>query len=279
MSARIFFKDESEIMPSHTGDDVVNHFINVRTPVKFLYHFAHNFLINNSEFLTKLNKEFRLVFENWANKKIGWKKMSLIILPCDSYLHLYKDVKTGHLIYNLYCCVGPVMGIVEWYINLPNFEIDMYNTSKLKEEINVKWIPDRIYSQRVMDEIPKYEEKISKLKFNTKPKFPVFSWLDSMPHEGKFAITLLNTEDTDKVSTSLEKTRSDWNKQTDKARETGDESLERGYCHDIAFDGLDGKVGYWYVDAGSAHDGIHEFLLQGLSESGIKIKHVEIQGL
>ncbi|MFZ1558997.1 MAG: hypothetical protein WAT37_03680, partial [Saprospiraceae bacterium] len=82
-----------------------------------------------------------------------------------------------------------------------------------------------------------------------------------------------------KVSTSLEKTRSDWNKQTDKARETGDESLERGYCHDIAFDGLDDKVGYWYVDAGSAHDGIHEFLLQGLSESGIKIKHVEIQGL
>ena len=48
MSARIFFKDESEIMPSHTGDDVVNHFINVRTPVKFLCHFAHNFLINLS---------------------------------------------------------------------------------------------------------------------------------------------------------------------------------------------------------------------------------------
>lgn len=80
-----------------------------------------------------------------------------------------------------------------------------------------------------------------------------------MPHEGKFAITLWNTEDTEKVSTSLEKARSDWNKQTDKARETGDESLERGYCHDIAFDGLDGKVGYWYVDTGSAHDGIHEF--------------------
>ncbi len=54
MSARIFFKDESEIMPSHTGDDVVNHFINVRTPVKFLCHFAHNFLINNSASLGKI---------------------------------------------------------------------------------------------------------------------------------------------------------------------------------------------------------------------------------
>ncbi|MBK7807381.1 MAG: hypothetical protein IPJ51_13895 [Saprospiraceae bacterium] len=109
--------------------------------------------------------------------------------------------------------------------------------------------------------------------------FKVMTNLSSMPINGIFAVSLLNKGDIRKVSSVLEKARVSWNTQSEKAREKGQEFYERGICDSIVFKKLEDKLAYWYIDAGSAHEGIHEFLLQGLSESGIKIKHVEIQGM
>jgi hypothetical protein len=149
-------------------------------------------------------------------------------------------------------------------------------------DIHFEWIPDEDNELEIMAQFPSIHDKEDRLtmkKIKIKTKFPVYSYLDSMPYEGKFAMTLFNISDIEKISDTLENARGKWNTQTDKARETGDKSLERGYCHTVSYDGLDEKIAYWFIDAGSAHDGIHEFLLKELSDSGIKIKSVEILGI
>ncbi|MBK8349751.1 MAG: hypothetical protein IPL08_19910 [Saprospiraceae bacterium] len=70
-----------------------------------------------------------------------------------------------------------------------------------------------------------------------------------------------------------------WNNNSDQALILKLDKLNQGFIHNIELEKIKDKDAYFYVDAGSAHDGIHEFLLKGLSDSGIKIKHVEIQAL
>ncbi|MBK7807380.1 MAG: hypothetical protein IPJ51_13890 [Saprospiraceae bacterium] len=258
-------------------------FLKLHKNLKWLKNFGISYSAHIS-FLNKLNENLKPQIEIKLNKKLDWNIIYLDFDPSDSFLFLYTKEIENSKYYSIDCSISNGIGInyygrIIWMNAITKDEFD-FRTDVTDVPIAFMWIPGEDSEEDGLS-LPSYTENqnISKVKLKNKIKFPVETYLLSMPHEGKFAITLWNTEDTEKVSTSLDKARSDWNKQTDKSRETGDESLERGYCHDIAFDGLDGKVGYWYVDAGSAHDGIHEFLLKGLSESGVKIKHVEIQGL
>jgi hypothetical protein len=264
--------------------DYINKINRLPKHLNWLKCFAMEYSFSVS-FLEKMNTQVRTSVENQIGKKLNWNEIWLFLIPYESGLYLCQNESGVEKYYSLVCCIRyeklfiNYCGKIIWANAITKSEFD-FSSDVTDVPIAFMWIPNE-GSEDDGVSLPCFTEKPKNIKFKLKTnfKFKVSVDSDSMPHEGKFAITLWNTEDTEKVSTSLEKARSDWNKQTDNARETGYESLERGYCHDIAFDGLDGKVGYWYVDAGSAHDGIHEFLLKGLSESGIKIKHVEIQGL
>ena len=100
-----------------------------------------------------------------------------------------------------------------------------------------------------------------------------------MPINGIFAISLFRKEDEIKISSALEKARVQWNFQSEQARKKRQPIFDRGICKSIMFKKVEDSIAYNYLDAGSAHDGIHEYLLRQLSDSDIKIKSVEIQML
>ena len=238
----------------------------------------------SASFLEKMNAQIRISVENRLAKQLDWNKLLLFSDPSESLLYLCKRVEDDIKYYSLVCSISNEMGInydgqIIWTNALTKEEFD-FEADVTDIPIAFMWIPDPDSEEDGL-RLPSFVEKSEKgkLKLKSKLKFTVSIDSESMPHEGKFAITLWNSEDVDNVSRVLEQAREGWNNQTDKARETGDESMERGYCHNIGYDGISDKVAYWYVDAGSAHDRIHEFLLKGLSDSGIKIKHVEILGL
>ena len=100
-----------------------------------------------------------------------------------------------------------------------------------------------------------------------------------MPINGIFAVSLFRKEDVIKISTALEKARVQWNFQSEQARKKRQPIFDRGICKSIMFKKVEDNIAYYYLDAGSAHDGIHEYLLRQLSDSDIKIKSIEIQML
>lgn len=283
MQNLILVKDVLKLVHPVLEKDRTAYYQKYRCPVRWLEPFTQCYFITNFEFIRKLDEAFRPIFEVYVGKKLDWQNIEICIVPYDSDFNMFRDPKNNNYIYVLTCNIGNRnMGIVNgdiiWYINIPEMEVDFFS-NEFKHDINVIWVPEKKYAQETLNLFPNHIEKISKLKFKLKLKFPVFSWLDSMPHEGKFAITMEDINDKENVSEILGYGLGKWNTQTDQARETGDATLERGYCHTITFDGVEDNIAYWYIDAGSAHDGIHEFLLKGLSDSGIKIKSVEIQML
>ena len=271
----VLYKSSTEIYENFESEDFTNHFCNVKVPIKLFNYFAHYTLLLNFNFLKILNREFRIVIETWAKKKLNWNNINILLEP-EGYCIL-RNTETNFLYYTSEITLNEVVGILFWYVPKPYFEIDLLHATKFDEELKVIWIA--YYGDKSIGKLPEYVEKISKLTFKPKVKFPVYSWLSSMPHEGKFAITLFDIVDVEKVFEALETARCKWNTQTDEARATNNPSLEQGYCHTITFDGVEDNLAYWYIDAGSAHEGIHEYLLRQLSDSDIKIKSVEIKVL
>ncbi len=274
MANLVLFKTSEQVY-SHIHDDILYDYWQVKIPIKLLSFFAHSLYIKNFEFLQHFNDKFLLVIEAWAGKKINWKKIELLTV---GEFAIYKNIENDLLTYAVYIQMNGIRGVVMWYVNKSNFEIDLFSSSHFEEDLTILWFPDE-YDEDIRNEFPENVEKISKLKFKSKLKFSVYSWLDTLPHEGKFAISLEDINDKEKVSEVLGYGLGRWNTQTDQARQTGDSALDKGYCHTVSFDGIEENIAYWYIDAGSAHEGIHEFLLKELSDSGIKIKSVEIQML
>jgi hypothetical protein len=222
----------------------------------------------------------KLIFavEYYFNKKIDWKKVwffpdidNPVLYGVDKETGSHSTLITGSLAIGPYSIVGSTVILND---KNGNKVISLYNDLS-NYDLEFNWIPifpfNEIYFERLF-----VENNKMRVVFGDITNFKVMTNLTSMPHEGQFGITLWNVNDIEKVSEVLENARSDWNSQTDFARKTGDESLERGYCHNISFNTIDEKVGYWYIDSGSAADGIYEFLLKALSDSGIKIKHIGI---
>jgi hypothetical protein len=279
----VLIKNNIDIIKPLSYDESLIYNKKYRCPVRWLEHFSKSFFITNFEFIKKLDEAFRPVFELYIGKRLMWQRISLTLVPYHGDFKMYKITDEYYYLYVLTCNIGDsstgiVNGNITWYINQPETEIDFYN-NVFKHDIIVNWIPEEKYPHHILNWFPAYVEKISKLTFKPKVKFPVYSWLSSMPHEGKFAITLFDIADVEKVFEALETARCKWNTQTDEARATNNPSLEQGYCHTITFDGVEDNIAYWYIDAGSAHEGIHEYLLRQLSDSDIKIKSVEIQML
>ena len=283
MQNLILVKDVLKLVHPVSEKDSKAYYQKYRCPVRWLEHFSECYFLTNFEFIRKLDEAFRPIFEDFVGRKLDWHRIFISIVPYHGDFNMFRDPKNNNYIYVLTCNIGNGnMGIVDgdiiWYINIPEMEVDFFS-NEFKHDLNVIWVPEKKYAQESLNLFPKHIEKISKLKFKSKLKFSVYSWLDSMPHEGKFAIIMEDIDDKEKVSEVLGYGLGKWNTQTDQARETGDSTLERGYCHTITFDGVEDNIGYWYIDAGSTHKGIHEFLLKELSDSGIKVKSVEIQML
>ncbi len=237
-------------------EESVIYYKKCKCPVKWLDHFWKGCFMTNFEFIKKLDEAFRPVFEGYVGKMLNWNNMFILLAPYHGDFNMYKNKDSLNYLYVLTCRIGfsntsIVDGNITWYINKPETEIDFYS-NEFKHDIIVNWVPELKYSQQSLDMFPDYIEKALKVKLKIKLKFSVETYLPSMPHEGKFAITLWNVDDVEKVTNVLYQSRQGWNNQTDKARESRDELLERGYCHDIAFDGIEDKVAYWYIDAGSA---------------------------
>jgi hypothetical protein len=271
-----------------------NRFYSVNVPLNFVrsseFKIPRKYkLIENLSFDLDLSESFSVFFaekliektELYFNKKFDWKKVW--IYPDSDYGLVYLiDNKTNnyYTLVNGYLAVGAFKIVLcEIYINDRRNNKIVYLNNEIQEydlEFNLVIVPP--YNASYIEKMV-LKEKMTNHIFNSIQSFKIFTHLSTMPHEGKFAITLIDIEDKEKVSATLERARAKWNTQTDQARETGDSTLERGYCHTITFDGVEDNVGYWYIDAGTAHDGIHEFLLKELSDSGIKIKSVEIQML
>ncbi len=172
---------------------------------------------------------------------------------------------------------------IHWSIKNPLFIIETSRGETFLE----KHIPFKCNlknEHQIIINRPDYKKSIP-MKLKTKKyifnhlDFKVMTYLSSMPINGIFAVSLLNKGDIRKISSTLEKARGNWNSQSKYAREDDQMILERGICDSIIFKKAEDNIAYWYIDAGSAHDGIHEFLLKELSDSGIKIKSVEIQML
>ncbi len=244
-------------------------------------------LVENLSFDLDLSESFSIFFaekliektELFFKKKFDWKKVWFC--PDMDYGLVYIiDSKTNknYTLVNGYLAIGASMIVLyEVYLNDRRDNKIVYLNNEIQEydlEFNLVIVPP--YNEHDIERMV-LKEKMTNHIFNSIQSFKVFTLLSTMPHEGKFAITLFDIEDKEKVSDTLERARGKWNSQTDQARQTGDSTLEKGYCHTISFDGVEDNVGYWYIDVGSAHEGIHEFLLKELSDSSIKIKSVEIQ--
>lgn len=252
----------------------------------WLGYFTHNFHPNIS-FITKMDIALKEIFRTKIGFELDWNELFLFITPISDQLYLVHDTNSNQNKYTLLCSLCYEKKFIDYYGEILWWDSDQYKEFDFREdvsELNIifDWIPSEFNDPLILQKLPisgknVHNSVLKKLK--CKAKFPVFSKYNSMPHEGIFAFTFFNIDDVDKVSDTLEIARVKWNTQTDQARQNGDSHLERGYCHTITFDGIDDNIGYWYIDSGSAHDGIHEFLLKELSDSGIKIKSVEIQML
>jgi len=222
----------------------------------------------------------KLIFavESYFNKKIDWKKVwffpdidNPVLYGVDKETDSHSTLIIGSLAIGPYSIIDCTIILNDKHGN----KVVYLNNELSNYDVEFNWIPifpfNEIHFERLFIENNKKRVVFGKIK-----NFKVMTNLTSMPHEGQFGISLWNVNDIEKVSEVLEDARSAWNNQTDLARATNDESLEKGYCHNISFNTLDEKVGYWYIDSGSATDVIYEFLLKALSDSGIKIKHVEI---
>lgn len=170
---------------------------------------------------------------------------------------------------------------IHWSIKNPLFIIESsrgetFLEKKLPFECNLKPEHHKIINR------PDYRKSIP-IKLKTKKyifnhlDFKVMTYLSSMPINGIFAVSFLHTDDLSKISNAFEKAQGKWNKQTEQARLDSYPIFDRGKCNSIGFVREKNKIAYWHFDTGSAEEGIHEFLLKELSDSGIKIKSVEIQ--
>jgi hypothetical protein len=235
---------------------------------KWLAYFTNNCSPSLS-FVEKMDLALKEQFNVKIGKEIDWSQVWLFVEPTRNQLSLCQFPDDNKKFYLLRCYLMydklniSYNGSIMWG-NKKDFSEFNYWKDVIDLDIHFEWIPDEDNNLETLEKFPCIDDKESRSvskKLKIKAKFPVSSVLDSMPHEGQFGITLWNDDDIEKVSEVFEDARSDWNSQTDIARETGDESLERGYCHNISFNTLDEKVGYWYIDLGSAADGIYEFLL------------------
>lgn len=288
------YKSNSEIQkwdlfPSISTDFIkykfkpIEDFIFVSRKYKWLESFCFRNKFENTVFIKKMDLIVREKIETKLGKALDWSDIMLRNLyPCRTsiYTHRLENggigyIYRGHLQHMLYMDLTIPIDVI-WYNPLHGDKMDIQSLPPETELV----FDILLYIEEGFELYPEFlarpKTTVRNNRLKLKLKFPVTSELDSMPHEGQFGISLWNVDDIEKVSEVLEDARSIWNRQTDHARETGDESLERGYCHDISFNTFDEKVGYWYIDSGSTSDGIYEFLLKALSDSGIKIKHIEI---
>jgi hypothetical protein len=248
--------------------------------VKWLEYFKSNEDASES-FVLKMSNFLMAEMESNFDTKIDWSQMWLYYPPDGKALNELLDPKSGKKLFQLSCSLESKVrsesydGYLIWFDSVRN---EIVKPSANVENINLtfKWEGLSIHKDFLRN-LPIKPAKKRIIFKNLKIK--ILTTLSSMPHEGKFAIALFNIEDKEKVSATIEGARAKWNTQTDQGRQTGDSTLERGYCHTVSFDGVEDNIAYWYIDAGSAHDGIHEFLLTELCDSGIKIKSVEIQML
>ncbi|MBK8626751.1 MAG: hypothetical protein IPN86_14655 [Saprospiraceae bacterium] len=248
--------------------------------VKWLEYFKSNEDASES-FVLKMSNFLISEMETFSNKNIDWSQMWLYFPPDDNSLTQQEDPNSGKKYFRLICYLRSKTrsesygGYLIWF-NADNNEI--IKPSDNVDDINIIFNWDGVsLNEDFIKYLPTKPAKKEIIFKNLKIK--ILTTLSSMPHEGKFAIALFNIEDKEKVSATIEGARAKWNTQTDQGRQIGDATLERGYCHTVSFDGVEDNIAYWYIDAGSAHDGIHEFLLTELCDSGIKIKSVEIQML
>jgi hypothetical protein len=278
-----------DLFPSVSTDFIkykfkpIEEFLFVSRKYKWLEFFGYDNKFENTVFIKKMDLIVREKIETKLDKALDWSDIMMRNLyPCRTsiYTHRLENrgigyIYRGHLQHMLYMDLTIPIDVI-WYNPPHGNEMDIQSLPPETELVFdiLLYIGEGFELYPEFFARPKTTVRNNRLKL--KLKFPVTSELDSMPHEGQFGISLWNVDDIEKVSEVLEDARSAWNNQTDLARETGDESLERGYCHNISFNTLDEKVGYWYIDSGSTTDGIYEFLLKALSDSGIKIKHVEI---
>ncbi|MBK6667728.1 MAG: hypothetical protein IPG48_16685 [Saprospiraceae bacterium] len=172
---------------------------------------------------------------------------------------------------------------IRWSIENPNVivqtsEGDTYLKKSIPFQCNLKQEHYKIINRPNYRKVIPTKLKTRKVLFKNL-NFKVLTNLSSMPINGIFAISLFRKEDVIKISTALEKARVQWNFQSEQARKKNKPIFDRGDCNSIIFKKVEDNIAYYYLDAGSAHEGIHEYLLRQLSDLNIKIKSVEIQML
>ena len=246
-------------------------------------------LVENLSFDLDLSETFSIFFaekliertELFFKRVVNWKKVWFHPDSNNGLLYLI-DIHTNnnYTLVNGFLAIGASTVVkCEIFLNdTRNNKIVYLNNDINDYDLEFNLVINPSYNENFIDKMF-LAEKTPNQVFNSIQSFIVVTYLKSMPHEGKFAITLFDIADVEKVFEALETARCKWNTQTDEARATNNPSLEQGYCHTITFDGVEYNIAYWYIDAGSAHDGIHEYLLRQLSDSDIKIKSVEIQML
>ena len=172
---------------------------------------------------------------------------------------------------------------ISWSIQNPNVIVqtsggDTYLIKTIPFKCNLKEEHNKIINRPNYRKVIPTKLKTRKVLFKNL-NFKVLTNLSSMPINGIFAVSLFRKEDVIKISTALEKARVQWNFQSEQARKKRQPIFDRGICKSIMFKKVEDNIAYYYLDAGSAHDGIHEYLLRQLSDSDIKIKSIEIQML
>jgi len=93
-------------------------------------------------------------------------------------------------------------------------------------------------------------------------------------HEGHIIVDI-DKRDLEIMKEVFQSTIIDWNK-WEGYKKNKDIPSNRGYIHQLGFDKWEENKAYFYIDAGTSGNGVYEFLLKNIAESGINVKSVEI---
>ncbi len=222
----------------------------------------------HSSFVEKADKDFKFLFEEYVGKKINWTKLWLFSEPTDEG-GIFKIIENEEIHYCVDCAVvdnasdANYYGILKWY-EASKKEIDFSeDVSELK--IIFEWHPDE--DNEDLDLLPSIDVVYDKKVLFSFKNYEVFTYLTSLPDEGKIAIISENIEVYEKISRLLEELRNNWNK------------LDKGFLHSLSFDYVYDDVAYWYIDCHGTNSEVYAYIFGELSKSDLGVIEVEIEAL
>ena len=249
--------------------------------LKWLEQFYRLYSVHYS-FLNQLDFNLKMQFELSIDKKINWMHKLFFFEPIEA--GQISLIQHDNLIYYKISCAivdkytdNHFFGQLFWYDSLYHLPIDL--EKEVSTTISFYWILDIENDGIKIATLKNYNELYERKYLDFNLQFPSYTYLTELPFEFMLVVSMDCIDEVNNIREELEILWGVWNNNSDQALILKLDKLNQGFIHNIELEKIKDKDAYFYVDAGSAHEGIHEFLLKGLSDSGIKIKHVEILGL